>query len=201
MDQGLTTERLVVGEMGTNCYLCWDNDSGEGVVIDPGDEGDFISEKILDRKIDLKAILLTHGHFDHVLGVLPIKLNFPVPIYLNSRDNFLYEKAGSSAEQWQGNRSDPVPPIDRDLVEGDKIRLGKSGLRVAETPGHTPGSVCLLSEENKICFCGDLWFKNGVGRSDFSYARPRALSESLKRIRRECQGWRICPGHEEEFWG
>jgi len=165
----------------------------EGVVIDPGDEGDFISEKILERKIKLKAILLTHGHFDHVLGILPIKLNFQAPIYLNLKDKLLYEKAGSSARHWQGDSGDPVPPVDKELKEGDKIRLGDSELVVYETPGHTPGSVCLLGFEDMICFCGDLWFKHGVGRGN--------VGESVGRIKKECQGWQIYPGHEDEFWG
>ncbi|KKT64243.1 MAG: hypothetical protein UW58_C0049G0009 [Candidatus Collierbacteria bacterium GW2011_GWC2_44_30] len=91
---------LKVGSMGTNCYLVSDEKTKEAIIIDPGEEGDFISTNILENKLIPKAILLTHGHFDHCLAALELKLNFNIPIYLHQEDLFLYQKAHKSSSFW-----------------------------------------------------------------------------------------------------
>ncbi len=242
-------KRLEVGEMGANCYLVWDPTTAtqsdglaKGVVIDPGDEGGFISEQILKEKIEPVAILLTHGHFDHMMGALEIKLNFPyyakaskgkhVPIYLQEGDLKLFKSARESAKHWLKRDIGPVPEVDKFYKtswpggpgvvsyrksypwglshpwperpsiyethdkEGEGISFGKERLLVIETPGHTPGSICLVGK--KVIFTGDTLFADGVGRTDFSYSKPLELVESLEKIKKY-SGFIGYPGHGEEF--
>lgn len=192
-------KRLVVGELESNCYLVWDEFSHEGVVIDPGADGGFISEQILDLKITPVAILLTHGHFDHVLGAFELRLNFPAPLMLNKRDEFLYMKAPENSEYWTKLKADPVLPIEADLREGQVVAFGRYRLKVLETPGHTPGSVCLYEEKERVLFSGDLIFADGVGRTDFSYSDQGKMKESLKRVR-ALSGAETYSGHGEMFY-
>src|SRR3989339_1304491 len=95
---------LKVGQMGTNCYLVSDEETGQTLIIDPGDEGDFISTTIIENKLTPVGIVLSHGHYDHCLAALELKLNFSIPIYLHQADLFLYQKAHKSHSYW----SDPV---------------------------------------------------------------------------------------------
>ena len=90
---------ISVGQLQTNCYLVWDEYSQECFVIDPGDDADFITTEILNLKLKPQAILLTHGHYDHCLACLELKLNFDIPIYLDPKDNFLYQNASKSASR------------------------------------------------------------------------------------------------------
>ncbi len=190
-------ESLKVGDLDTNCYVVWDEESEEAVIVDPGADGGFISEKILKWKLKPLCIVLTHGHFDHVLGCLEIKLNFQIPILLHKEDERLYKQANKSAKHWAGRAEDPVPKIDRYIKEGEEIIFGKEKLRVIEVPGHTPGSVCLYDERGRNLFSGDTLFRNGVGRTDFSYSNEFDLARSLQKIKRLPLNCTVYPGHGE----
>ncbi len=188
--------RLPLGDLGTNCYLIWSEESREALVIDPADDGGFITQQILELQLQPQAIILTHGHFDHVLGLLELKLNFDIPVLMHSEDTFLLERAQASALHWLGREVDPVPPPDAFLEAGDKLDFGDVELTVMETPGHTPGSICLYNEE--LVFTGDTLFADGVGRTDFKYSDPDELQRSLKKIFRLPQELRAFPGHGED---
>ena len=152
---------LTVGDLATNCYLVTDEDTGETLIIDPGDEGDFISTTLLEKKLIPQAIILTHGHYDHCLACLELKLNFNIPIYLHQADLFLYQKAHLSAPFWSNKTPHRVipgltrnpglltlPPIDHFLTDNQTITFGNSLLQVLHTTGHTPGSCSFLSIRN-----------------------------------------------------
>ncbi|MBL7159558.1 MBL fold metallo-hydrolase [Candidatus Microgenomates bacterium] len=171
-------ECFVLGQLQTNCYLVYDEISLEGVVIDPADEGDFLSQKILDLGIDLQAIIATHGHFDHVLSVLELKLNFNIPFLMHKADLSILSRMQDSAKFFTGFEADPPAEVDKFLKEDDIIKFGKAKLKVMETPGHTPGSICLFSKN--ILFSGDTLFCQGVGRTDFSYSSSEQLTSSIK---------------------
>lgn len=192
----LRIETLTLGQLGTNCYLVWDDSASEGLIIDPADEGEFISQKVREYKFTPVGIVLTHGHFDHCLGLLEVKLNFKVPVYLNKADHALFKRARKSAQRFVHLDPGPIPPIDRDLREGQKLPFGNQVLEIWETPGHSPGCVTLTNNIS-VAFTGDTLFKDGVGRTDFSYSDPDLLKQSLGRLF-QLPGWcKIYPGHGE----
>lgn len=195
---------LTVGPLQTNCYLI--TKGKETLIIDPGDEGDFISQTIIENNLNPVAIILTHGHFDHCLGILPIKLNFNIPIYLHQKDLFLYKQANKSAKHWTGSAGDPLPPVDKLITNATKQIFF---LKVIETPGHTPGSICLYYENHSsevaqressdggILFTGDTLFADGVGRTDLSYSSKEDLQKSLKKLNKLSKEITIYPGHNQ----
>ncbi len=208
--------------MQANCYLvsCSTWEVGhECIIIDPGDEAEFISSEILAQKLKPVAIVLTHGHFDHVLGCLELQLNFAIPILINQRDEKLYHSANKSATHWQGLPGDPVPQTLQFIKQGDEIKFGEEKLTVIETPGHTPGSICLYTPPQPspsqgrgksfsppakgeikrgyhpyILFTGDTLFADGIGSTNHSYSSPTTLQKSLQKIKRLHAGI-IYPGH------
>ncbi|MFZ2202497.1 MAG: MBL fold metallo-hydrolase [Microgenomates group bacterium] len=188
----LTINTLTVGDLSSNCYLVSDTD--ECVIIDPGDDADFITETIINKKLKPTAIVLTHGHFDHVLGCLELKLNFTIPIYLNEKDKKLYTSANQSATHWLKKKTLKVPPIDQFIKEGSKIKIGSESLTVIETPGHTPGSVCFYDGQKNL-FTGDTLFADSVGRTDFSYSKPLQLTKSLAKLFKLPGETIVYPGH------
>ena len=202
----LSVKTLPVGDLEANCYLV--SDGNKCIIIDPGDDADFITETIASEKLTPIAIVLTHGHFDHVLGCLELKLNFNIPILLHEKDKKIYTSANQSAKHWLKKNTLKVPPIDQFIKEGDIIKVGAQTLTVIETPGHTPGSICLYSSpphnskfiiHNSVLFTGDTLFKDAVGRTDLSYSSPSDLSKSLLKLKAvSCQlPTVVYPGHGE----
>jgi len=190
-------EQVVVGQLQTNCYLVWDEGSLEAVIIDPGDDADYILRKISDFNLSPRCILATHGHFDHILAATELKLAFNIPLLIHKADLFLIKRAGKTAKFFTGAGEEPVLPPDKFIGKRDKIRFGKESLRVIETPGHTPGSVSFYSPG--FLFSGDLIFAEGVGRTDFTYSSEEKLQESIEKILRLPANAIIYPGHGREF--
>ena len=189
---------LAVGQLSTNCYLTWNEENDECVIIDPGGEGDYISEEILKEKLRPIAIVLTHGHFDHMLAVIDLKLNFGLKVWMNKKDEFLYKQAGKSAKYWTGEKPGPIAEVDHDLKEGG-LSLGGMVFRILETPGHTPGSISLYVPDEGIAFTGDTLFKEDVGRTDFRYADDEELWKSIKqRLFKLPEETKVYSGHGEE---
>lgn len=189
---------LTLGQLDTNCYLVWSQKTRQVIIVDPADSGEFISEFILENFLKPIAVVLTHGHFDHVLGLLALKLNFDLPVFLNPADDFLLAQAQASAKHWLGRSVDPVPPADQALVDGQELVVGEHRLSVIETPGHTPGSVCLWvkNEGESFALTGDTLFHQGVGRTDFSYSSSDQLKKSLQKLKSLVpSGTRCYPGH------
>lgn len=193
---------LTVGNLQTNCYLVVDKKTKETIIIDPGDEADFITTTILEHKLIPKAILLTHGHYDHCLGTLELKLNFNLPIYLHQDDLFLYQKAHLSAKHFSKINTPQLPSIDFYLTVNQIITFGDSSVQTLHTPGHTPGSCCFISKNHeqkvsKSLFTGDTLFASGPGKADHKYSSKSDLQKSLKNIYSFLQKTLIYPGHED----
>ena len=197
-------ETFILGALQTNCYLLTSDFSDSAFVIDPADDGDFINEELLRRSLKLEAIVLTHGHFDHCLGLLSLKSAWGAPIMMNFADQFLLEKAQASALHWLGIESDPVPLADVDLAKLKSINLIGENFQVIQTPGHTPGSICLLHKKDKILFSGDTIFANdNIGRTDFAYSDRKEMKKSLSKLKdlqKEALYSQVFSGHGESFY-
>jgi len=188
-------ERLVVGQLATNCYLAWDEESSEAVIIDPGDDADYILRKINDFNLSPQFVLATHGHFDHVLGTTELKLALNIPFLIHQKDLFLLKRAGETSKFFTGVGGEPILPPDKFIKEGDKVVFGEESLKVIETPGHTPGGVSFYS--SGFLFSGDLIFAEGVGRTDFAYSSKEKLEKSIKKILKLPKETIIYPGHNQ----
>lgn len=183
---------FVVGQLRANCYFLVCSQTNQATIIDPGDEGDFLSEKILQLKISPQLILLTHVHFDHCLAAEELRLNFKIPIFLHRADFSLIKNIRPTEKIL-------LPQEVKFLQDGAEIKFGQEKLKVIRTPGHTPGSVCYYGPLDHLLFSGDLIFKEGFGRTDFSYSSPEDFKKSLKKISSLPSGILVYPGHGEKF--
>lgn len=194
----LEIKTYTLGDLATNCYLLWSPQTEQAALIDPADDGGFLSEEIVRAGLHLEKIILTHGHFDHVLGLLEVKLNFPeASIYLHPADHFLIQQAVQSAAHWLHRQVDPVPLPDQELLPGETIDLADQTFTILHTPGHTPGSIVLYSQEQGLMLSGDTLFKQAVGRTDFRYSSPQDLKLSLAKLFRLRAETLVLPGHGE----
>lgn len=189
---------MPLGTMAANCYLLYDEE-GRAIIIDPGDEADFISRKILAKGLTPLKIIATHGHLDHIMAATELKLAFGIPFMANKKDSFLISKMPERAKKYLGETALPLK-IDSNIKTGGRLKLGKHVLEVIETPGHTPGSISLVEKKERIAFVGDLIFKGGsIGRYDFPYSDRKRLAKSIERILAFPDKTIIYPGHGEEF--
>jgi hydroxyacylglutathione hydrolase len=197
--------RLIVGGLRANCYLVWDKKSREAVIIDPGDEADYIIEKINELDLRPQKIVATHGHFDHVMAVNELKLalqaqaGFKIPFLMHKKDERILRWMRRSAIYFTKVDPGPKPEANENIKEGVVIKAGEIELRVIETPGHTLGGVCLYCPKEKILFSGDTIFAEGaVGRTDFPYCSKAELKKSIKKLLKLPEETKVFPGHGEE---
>ncbi len=170
--------RMVLGVCGTNCYLIYKEDSKEVIFVDPADKGAQIYEKLAAKGFQVKAILLTHGHFDHILGCKELKELSGAPVYALQEENVLCEDAANNLSAQFGKPCTIVP--DCYLKDGEVLTLAGMSLEVIATPGHTIGSCCFYFEEGKLLVSGDTLFQESVGRTDFVTGSQSQLVRSIK---------------------
>lgn len=195
----LKYETLVLGDLETNCYLVWDEETKQTLIIDPADDGVAISEEIENRKIKPMGICLTHGHYDHIMGALDLKLIYNIPLYCSEKDLFLLKRGGQTAEYFRRikNKTPNITRIDIDLDKEKEIVLGEEKLEIIKTPGHTPGGICLYYKKEGILFSGDTLFKGLRGRTDFKYSSTKEIFESLKNLMKLPKDTLVLSGHGE----
>lgn len=187
---------LTVGIVATNCYLVWNKATREGVLIDPGDEAERICSAIAEERVNLKAILLTHGHFDHILVAEELKEKYDVPLYASKEEK---EMLGSSRWNLSGREegieiTDYIP-----LEDGESIELLGKEWKVISTPGHTKGSVCyFVPGDIPYLFSGDTLFYESYGRTDLYGGSEEAIKKSIKeKLFTLPDETLVYPGHEE----
>lgn len=179
-----------------NCYLVTDMASGESLLVDPGAYGERQKDYIKAQGIDnLKYILLTHGHFDHMLGVEKFRREFSAKVVIHSLDE---DKLSSAVKSLYSrfDRENPFTPTSADIVvkDGDKLELGNETIEVIHTPGHTKGGVCYKVRD--LLFTGDTLFKTTIGRTDFPDSDEYEMLSSLKKLYALDADYKIYPGHE-----
>jgi len=166
-----------VGSFATNCYMVTSRIGPQCVIIDPGDEAERLFEELKRRSLEPVAIMITHGHLDHVGGVGPLKKAFDVPVYVHELDLPLYNSVSEQGEWFGLNLVDPPPP-EHYFVETDSLVVGPFKFKVIHTPGHTPGHISLLSGED--IFVGDCLFAGSIGRTDLPGGSHELLIKSIK---------------------
>lgn len=193
----LKISKLQVGQLQTNCYLVIDGQ--EVVIIDPGDDADYIMRIVVDEDVKPVAIVATHGHYDHLLAVTELKLAYQIPFLMHKKDEFLLKRLISSAAHFSRIAVDPPPKIDKYLKEDEKLAISHLKFDIIHTPGHTPGSISLYSKEAKTIFLGDVIFAGGgIGRTDFAYSNQADLVKSVKKILKLPKDTKVYCGHGEE---
>jgi len=169
---------LVLSPFQTNCYILSCEQTYEGAVIDPADEGDKIADMVEKSGIILKYILITHAHIDHVMGLSGLKKRIDAEIIMDKNEESVLENLPYQAAMFGLNIKTKTPSIDKYAQEDDVFTFGKESLRVLSTPGHSPGGIGLLGK-NEV-FVGDTLFQGSIGRTDLYGASQEKLFDSIK---------------------
>lgn len=188
---------LILGSYQTNSYILREDESAEDcLIVDTGLEAGGLIDFLGERKLNPIAVVLTHGHADHIRGVALLRDKFPgIKVYIHRLDTEMLTGAVSNLSLMEGIRFS-TEPADFALEEGDVVEQAGIKLKVFHTPGHTPGGICLCSEEEGIVFSGDTLFCAGVGRTDFPGG---SMGQLIKSIREKLLGLPeetvVYPGH------
>jgi glyoxylase-like metal-dependent hydrolase (beta-lactamase superfamily II) len=185
-------QKLELGSFASNCYIVGDENSKDGIIIDPGDEGATIMKQVKALGLKIKVIVLTHSHIDHIGGLAEVKKATGAEIAIHeSEAPFLLK------QPWRLDfmpPTPPAPPADRLLKDGDVITVGKLKFKVLHTPGHTKGGICLLGDG--IVFSGDTLFNYSVGRADFPGSDyDQEMSSIRSKLMTLPDAAKVYPGH------
>ena len=186
--------RLMLGICQTNCYFVYKEGTKDVIFFDPADKGDYIYETLKEKGLQVKGILLTHGHFDHIWGTNKLRELSGAPIYAYEEEKNLCEDAVTNVSDQVGRPYTVIP--DRYLKDGEEITIADITCRLIATPGHTAGSGCYYFEEDGILIAGDTLFMESVGRTDLATGSMSALARSVKeRLFVLPDETKVYPGH------
>lgn len=174
---------LTVGMFQSNCCIPYCPETKEAVVIDPGEEGERILSFISDNRLDVKYIVNTHAHIDHVSALTEVAGSLRVPVLLHKEDDFIFNNLAYQGSLF-GLEAPKGVTIDRFVEDGDEIAFGRETLKVVHVPGHSPGSIALLADSVRphIVFSGDTLFKGSIGRTDLFGGSFDQIMESLRDV-------------------
>ena len=194
----MKTERFVVGPVGTNCYIARNEENGECFVVDPGACPPELPSHIKRAGLSVKAVLLTHGHFDHIMGLDALLKEFSVPVYAHEAEREVLE-----SEQLNSSASmlgQPYSFSGADYVTNrQELRIAGFEILVIYTPGHTIGGCCYYIEKEKALFSGDTLFHGSVGRTNLPTGSMGQLVSSVRdRLFVLPDDTQVYPGHMEE---
>jgi glyoxylase-like metal-dependent hydrolase (beta-lactamase superfamily II) len=188
-------EILPVGLLQCNCSIFGDEGTHEAIVIDPGAEIDRILSVLKKHQFTVKAIVITHGHIDHVAGAEKLRRHTGAPVYLNEQDREQLAALDVQAD-WLGIERPEPPEIDVAAVDGLTLKLGASEFQMMETPGHTRGSICLFVPQEGKLIAGDTLFRNTIGRTDLPGGNSGSILKSIKtRLLDLPEETVVIPGH------
>jgi hydroxyacylglutathione hydrolase len=185
------------GPLPTNCYLLTDDKTGLTAVIDPGFESEELTKRVLAAGSDnVWAILLTHAHFDHIIGVAKMKELTGAKVYLHKDEIKFVSDASLNASGIFFGVQVPQFQVECPINDGEEIKLGNLKIRVIHTPGHTEGGCCFLVED--ALFTGDTLMKFSCGRTDFPTGNGQQMMNSLQKLAKLPGNYRVYPGHGPE---
>jgi hydroxyacylglutathione hydrolase len=168
-----------------NGFLVGCEDTREGILIDPGDDVDDLLTAVRSNQVNVKAVLLTHAHLDHITGVGKVKSELNVPVWLHADDLFLYNAIVEQGTMF-GLRVERQPPVDAHYAAGTPFLFGRYQVDVHHTPGHCPGGVCLAigraGEQSRELFVGDTLFAGSIGRTDLPGGDYTTLITSIVKV-------------------
>ena len=188
-----SVKSLAVGPIGVNCYILKDDSSNEGIVIDAGGNADKILSVINKEGIDVKMLVLTHGHFDHIGAVDELREELNVPLAVHEADAQMITDGRQNLSAFVGELMEKKS-AEIILHDGDTVSFGRCSLKVISTPGHTPGGICLYG--GGALFSGDTLFAGSVGRTDFPGSSTDDILDSVRnKLSEVSDDTEVFPGH------
>lgn len=189
----VTVDSLALGPVSANTYIVTDDATGETAVIDAGACTDELLDKLNGKNV--RYILLTHGHYDHILGVPALKAHTGAEVLIHKADADCFWDTEKSLASFDHSFSQTPMKADRLLSDGEEIHLGETVLSVLHTPGHTKGGVCYIDYQDRLIFSGDTLFCLTAGRTDFPGGSFEELMASLITLRNLPGDYIVYPGH------
>lgn len=191
-------EMITVGPFQENCYIIGDEESGEGALIDPGDEASRIAIAVEQTSVEIGQIILTHSHIDHIGAVAQLKEEYACPVLIHVEAEPMLKQAPTQA-MMMGLKFDKVPSVDRYIEDEEIVKVGSLKLKALYTPGHAPGHLSFYVEEEGLVISGDALFAGSVGRVDLPGGSMEVLMDSIKeRLLTLPDETRVYPGHGPE---
>ena len=188
--------RIVMGMCQTNCYFVYPEGKSEVILFDPADRGDYIYHSLKDKGFTVAAILLTHGHFDHIWGLEELKELSGAKVYAYEEEKEVCENASVNVSKGAGRPCEIT--ADEYVKDGATISVAGMSCQLIATPGHTKGSCCYYFEEEGILISGDTLFQESVGRTDLPTGSMSALVRSVKeKLMVLPADVKVYPGHGE----
>ena len=185
-----------VGPIQTNCYFMENTETKELLIVDPGDQADVLMRKIDETGAKPVAILLTHGHFDHVTASNPLREHYNIPVYAHDTEKPMLQAA--ELNPFTGSSETFEVQVDQYLSGEPTIELAGFSIRILHTPGHTPGGVCYYFPDEKVLFSGDTLFRASMGRTDFPGGSASQLVRNIEtKLFTLPEDVDVFPGHED----
>ena len=195
--KNLDLQKCILGPVYTNCYFLKNKATDELVIIDPADCPEKIEQKVSQMNGKPVAVLLTHGHFDHIMAAQAVKEKYNIPIYACRQEEEMLREPSVNMTAHYGRDCSITP--DRFLDDLDVFEVAGFSIQMIHTPGHTKGSCCYYLKDEDVLFSGDTVFYGSVGRTDFPGGSSSALVTSVRRLLKELPAeTEVYPGHEND---
>lgn len=195
---GLKIGRMVLGMVQTNCYFVYREGDNRVLVVDPADKGEVIYKTLKEHGLEVAGILLTHAHFDHVMGLKRLQQLADAKSYCAEAEKVICENPAWNLSESFLHRDYTITP-DIWLHDGEEVTVADMKFRMIETPGHTIGSCCYYFEEGNLLLCGDTLFHGSVGRTDFETGSMSQIVRSIKEKLYVLPDEVVCyPGHGDQ---
>jgi len=186
---------LVVGMVSTNCYIVYDEMTGEAAIIDPGDDFPLIDQTVKPLRLDVRKCFVTHGHFDHIMAVERVQKEYKTKVVIRAEDAACLTSASASLLT-MARLGQPFRACEPDIIlkGGEITKVGEATVDFIHTPGHTPGSMCIRMDN--VLFTGDTLFEGDCGRTDLPGGDRGQMESSLRKLYRLEDDYIIYPGHD-----